>query len=429
MTVKDLYDLFLKNPVISTDSRQVPEGALFFALKGDQFDGNEFAGVALEKGASFAIIDDPKHKNDERCILVDNVLIALQKLANHHRKKFSIPVLAITGTNGKTTTKELISAILSSKYRTLATEGNLNNHIGVPLTLLKLRPDTEFAIVEMGANHPGEIDFLCRIAEPTHGIITNIGKAHLEGFGGFEGVVSTKTELYRYLEASGGTAFVNTANTILAEHSKGMKIISYETGNNGSPVNPDDPEDPFLKMEIQIDGKRLQLSTRLFGRHNSENIFAAVCIGQYFNVEAEKIREAIEGYQPSNNRSQVHKTGSNILILDMYNANPSSMELALRNFAESGYKNKGLILGDMLELGQACDPEHQLILELIEQLGFHDVYLVGPVFTRLNRKREWICFHDSDLARMWFEHHKIKDAAILIKGSRGIRLEKIVELI
>jgi UDP-N-acetylmuramoyl-tripeptide--D-alanyl-D-alanine ligase len=429
MTVENLYSLFLQHPEISTDSRQIPEGAIFFGLKGDHFDGNEFAGYAIDKGASFAIIDDFRYRIDDHCILVKNVLASLQQLANHHRNQFRIPVLAITGTNGKTTTKELIHAVLSKKYQTLATTGNLNNHIGVPLTLLNLKLETEIAIVEMGANHPGEIDLLCRIAEPTHGIITNIGKAHLEGFGGFEGVISTKTELYRFLKSRQGIAFVNTGNPLLVQHTGGMKVIPYETIQITSIDEQIHPEDPYLKMGIKIDGQEIILSTKLFGRYNAENILAAACIGHFFGVEPEKLKEAIEFYQPQNNRSQVLQTRSNLLILDMYNANPDSMEPALQNFAGSPHIRKVLILGDMLELGSECDKEHQNILELIEKLGFTEVYLVGPVFTKLNTKREWLCFQDSELARRWLDYHRLTDATILLKGSRGIKLEKLVDLL
>jgi UDP-N-acetylmuramoyl-tripeptide--D-alanyl-D-alanine ligase len=428
MKVENLYSLFLQHREISTDSRLIPEGALFFGLKGDHFDGNEFAGYALDNGASLAIVDDSRYCLNNRYILVENVIASLQQLANHHRNQFRIPILAITGTNGKTTTKELIHAVLSKKYQTLATTGNLNNHIGVPLTLLKLKSETEIAILEMGANHPGEIDHLCRIAEPTHGIITNIGKAHLEGFGGFDGVISTKTELFRFLKSRQGIVFVNNDNPLLVQYSDGMKVIHYETRKTTVMDEQNHPEYPYLKMEIKIDDQEITLSTKLFGSYNAENILAAACIGHFFGVEPGKIKEAIETYQPLNNRSQVLQTRSNLLILDMYNANPSSMEPALKNFAGSIHARKVLILGDMLELGSACDKEHQDILELIEKLGFTEVYLVGPVFTRLNTKREWMCFQDSELARIWLDHHRITDAVILIKGSRGIKLEKLVDL-
>ena len=429
MTIEQLYLLFLQHSEIVTDSRQVTTGSLFFALKGDRFDGNEYAQMALEHGASFAVIDDSRYYLDDRTFLVEDVLATLQQLANHHRKQFRIPVLAITGTNGKTTTKELIFAVLSRKYKTLATTGNLNNHIGVPLTLLKITRETEIAIIEMGANHPGEIDALCNIAEPTHGIITNIGKAHLEGFGGFEGVVRTKTELYRYLGSCQGIAFVNTGNPILAGHSEGLNIIPYDTSLSNITENKIHPGQPCLTVEAEIDGMKLSVATRLFGRYNAENIVAAACIGHYFEVGTGDIKEAIESYRPVNNRSQVVQTRFNLLILDMYNANPSSMELALKDFAGSSHEKKTLILGDMLELGNECDNEHQLILDLIEKLKFDDVYLVGPVFTRLNRKREWICFQDSELAKMWLDFHRILNNTILLKGSRGIKLEILVDLL
>jgi UDP-N-acetylmuramoyl-tripeptide--D-alanyl-D-alanine ligase len=428
MTVENIYSLFLQHPEISTDSRQVAAGTLFFGLKGDRFDGNEFAGSALDQGASYAIIDDPRYSNDKRCILVENVLSSLQELANHHRNQFRIPVLAITGTNGKTTTKELIQAVLSQKYNTIATAGNLNNHIGVPVTLLNIKAETEIAVVEMGANHPGEIDLLCRIAEPTHGLITNIGKAHLEGFGGLEGVVNTKTELYRFLRSRRGIAFVNTDNHLLAEHAEGMKIIPYSPGNTSWIEEQTPSGDPCLKIKLKVDEQEITLSTRLFGSYNAENILAAACIGQSFGVEILKIKEAIESYQPQNNRSQIVHTRSNLLILDMYNANPSSMELALHTFSGSMSTRKVLILGDMLELGKESDHEHRAILELVEKLGFTEVYLIGPVFTRLNKKREWLCFQDTDLARIWLDHHRINDASVLLKGSRGIALERLTDL-
>jgi UDP-N-acetylmuramoyl-tripeptide--D-alanyl-D-alanine ligase len=299
----------------------------------------------------------------------------------------------------------------------------------VPLTLLKLNSGTQIAIVEMGANHPGEIDLLCRIAEPTHGLITNIGKAHLEGFRGFEGVINSKTELYRFLRSRQGTVFVNSGNPLLVKHTAGMKVIPYETGNNTIIQEQNHGENLSLRMEIIINGEKIALSTKLFGEYNIENIVAAACIGQFFGAEPGNIKEALESYEPQNNRSQVQKTVTNLLILDMYNANPTSMDLALRNFSGSAHARKVLILGDMLELGNECDKEHQNILDLAEKLGFTEIYLVGPVFTRLNTKREWLCFQDTELARMWLDHHRITNAAILIKGSRGIQLEKLICLL
>ncbi|MCX6243354.1 MAG: UDP-N-acetylmuramoyl-tripeptide--D-alanyl-D-alanine ligase [Bacteroidetes bacterium] len=427
MTIEKLYEKFLDHPEVSTDSRNIPEGVIFFGLKGETFDGNEYAAMALEKGASYAVVDDKKFAAGSRCILVEDSLKTLQELAKYHRKQFDIPVIAITGTNGKTTTKELIAAVLSRKYRTLATSGNLNNHIGVPLTLLKLKKDTEIAIVEMGANHQGEIDFLCRIAEPAHGIITNIGKAHLEGFGGFEGVIQTKTELFRYLKSMNGSAFVNTGDPLLVEHSAGMQVIPY---GNGQPAEILElSSDPFVSLKIKLEKDMINVSTKLFGNYNADNVLAAACIGHYFGVAGSDIKDAIESYEPANNRSQLRKTESNVLILDMYNANPTSMEQALNHFSTYNSENKVLILGDMLELGSESDKEHLQVLALIDKLGFTDVYLVGPVFTRLNSKREWLCFQDSDLARMWLEHHKLQNSTVLIKGSRGIKLEKVVEML
>ena len=425
MKIKNLYDKFLEYPEVSTDSRDIVSGAFFFALKGNHFNGNEYASAALKNGASFAVIDDDRFMTDSRCILVDDVLKTLQDLANYHRNRFRIPIIAITGTNGKTTTKELVSTVLSRKYRTLATSGNLNNHIGVPLTLLRLRPDTDIAIVEMGANHPGEIEFLSGIAEPTHGIITNIGKAHLEGFGDLEGVIRTKTELYRYLKQRNGTVFVNTGDPLLDQHTRGMKVIPYGAGQ---PVEILELHaDPYVSLQIRLDKDTITIPTRLFGNYNAENILAAACIGHFFGIDPSEIKAAIGTYEPDNNRSQLRQTESNILILDMYNANPGSMEQALNHFSTSSADNKVLILGDMLELGNGSDHEHLQILELIGNLGFTNVYLIGPIFTRLNSKREWLCFQDSDLARMWLDHHPLRNSIILIKGSRGIKLEKVVD--
>jgi UDP-N-acetylmuramoyl-tripeptide--D-alanyl-D-alanine ligase len=429
MTEENIYDLFFQHPEISIDSRQIKEGSLFFALKGEAFDGNEFANNALTNGASYAIIDDPRYKVGDRTILVENSLTLLQRLANFHRKHFDIPVLAITGTNGKTTTKELLFSVLSKNYKTLATQGNLNNHIGVPLTLLRLKPETEIAIIEMGANHPGEIDVLCRIAEPTHGIITNIGKAHLEGFGGFDGVIKAKTELYHFLRSHNGVAFVNSSNSLLEQFKEGMNVVSYNNGESTIDENNDFQKNPFLKLKVKLGEQEIKLSTNLFGSYNAENISAAASIGYFFKIEPLKIKEAIESYIPQNNRSQVLKTNNNLLILDMYNANPSSLALALQDFSDSAYDKKVVIIGDMLELGEESDKEHQAILELIEKLELNEVYLVGPVFTRINRKRDWLCFQDSDLANIWIEHHRLTNKTILIKGSRGIKLEKLVGLL
>ena len=416
-SINHLYAIFLEHPVVATDSRQVIPGSLFFALTGDSFNGNKFAAAALAQGAAYAVVDEAEYALDDHFILVENVLETLQELARYHRMQFNIPVVAITGTNGKTTTKELTCAVLSEKYQTLATKGNLNNHIGVPLTLLKLTNETEIALIEMGANHPGEIDFLCRIAQPGFGLITNIGKAHLEGFGGYEGVIHTKTELYRFLKEKNGTVFLNNQDELLVEHAIGMNTATYGT----IPANPGTiltTSDPFVTLYLRFcDGHELTIETKLYGRYNETNILAAAAVGHHFGVSPGQIKAALEDYEPDNNRSQVTRTETNLLILDAYNANPSSMEAALSNFAESGYPEKALILGDMLELGASSDEEHRHIMELIDRLGLTRVFLIGPVFTRLNTRRETMCFHDSELARMWLDHHRVTNSTILIKGS------------
>jgi len=429
ISIKELYKIFLKYPLVSTDTRNIPQGSLFFALKGEKFDGNSFAQKALQKGASYSIIDNKKYAVGDFIILVDNVLKTIQKLALYHRKQLKIPVIAITGTNGKTTTKELVGSVLSQKYKTTSTKGNLNNHIGVPLTLLSLSKETQIAIIEMGANHVGEIEFLSKIALPTHGLITNIGKAHLEGFGGVEGVVKAKTELYDYLRLTKGVAFVNKDNTLLTDHAHDIiNTITYGSDPTaaftGSLIKT---VDPVIRVQISFKSCRTIIGSRLYGSYNFENILAAACIGCHFNVGLEDIKAGIEMYEPSNNRSQVVNTGKNILILDAYNANPDSLTSAIHCFAASSYPDKTALIGDMLELGNESDKEHIKILKLLEKAQFKDVFLVGPIFTRLNTKREWLCFHDSELAKLWFDHHRIEGKTILIKGSRGIMLEKMTD--
>lgn len=422
---ESIYQRFQEYPVISTDSRKISPGCLFFALKGDTFNGNHFALKALEQGASFAIIDEAILPSDPRLILVDDVLCSLQEIALMHRRKYSIPVIAITGTNGKTTTKELINAVLSQKFRTTATQGNFNNHIGVPLTLLNITPDTGIAIIEMGANHRGEIDQLCRIAEPNHGIITNIGKAHLEGFGNLEGVIMTKTELYRFIQANRGILFVNKDNPLLTRHASGDGVVTYGTAPATLGLTTF-TADPYVKVDVKPEHQpAYTITSQLYGGYNTGNILAAAAIGHFFGVEANQIAAAIAHYTPANNRSQIVKTDSNTLIMDAYNANPTSMEAALESFASSGYENKVIILGDMLELGEDADAEHLRILELITGKDFTEIYLIGPTFTRLNTRRETICFQNTELANLWFNHHKPKNNTILIKGSRGIKLETL----
>jgi len=424
-----LYRHFLDHRVVSTDSRRISPGCLFFTLKGSTFNGNHFVREAFAQGAAYAIVDEQVGVINDRCIRVDDGLAALQDLARHHREQFTIPVIAITGTNGKTTTKELIRTVLSEKFRTVATRGNLNNHIGVPLTLLEIDENTEIAVIEMGASHPGEIGFLCRIAEPGYGLITNIGKAHLEGFGGFEGVIRTKTELYRYLQDTGGKVFINLDDPLLMDLARDITLITY--GFHPAFVTAGSlMADPFVRLEMILPGQPpMTVESHLYGRYNAPNILAAACAGYHFGVEPSQIRQAIEAYRPSNNRSQIETTASNLLILDAYNANPASMTEALETFAGTAYPGKVVILGDMLELGDETDTEHQNILEILDQLNLNAVFLIGPFFTRQNRKREHICFNDIDLARIWFEHHPLKGKTILLKGSRGIQLEKLVELL
>ncbi|MCX6282477.1 MAG: UDP-N-acetylmuramoyl-tripeptide--D-alanyl-D-alanine ligase [Bacteroidetes bacterium] len=429
-SLTEIYNIFLQHPDVVTDSRNLVPSCFFFALRGERFNGNHFAAEALEKGAAMVLVDEPEYKINPQCILVEDVLKTLQELALHHRKQFNIPVLAITGTNGKTTTKELVSRVLETRYNVISTTGNLNNHIGVPLTLLRLKRDTHIAVIEMGANHPGEIDFLCRIALPDHGIITNIGKAHLEGFGGFEGVIKTKTELYHFLADTNGKVFVNAGDSLLMQLSEGLEKITYGfTASAWLRGSLEKQGDLNSFMIGQTDGENLPVQSKLFGDYNAVNILASACIGRYFEVSDQDIRLAVESYEPSNNRSQVKTTLHNILILDAYNANPSSMEAALRFFASSDYLNKMVILGDMLELGNESDEYHKHILALLEELSFEDVYLVGPTFTRINTRREFLCFGDSILAKLWLEHHAPEGKSILLKGSRGMKLETVAEIL
>ncbi len=429
ISIKQLYDLYLKHPVITTDSRKITGGSIFFALKGDLFNGNLYAEEALRQGSAFAVVDDPAVAKNDHFLLVADVLKTLQELASYHRSTLQIPVIGITGTNGKTTTKELVNAVLSKKFKTLATQSNLNNHIGVPLTILSISKDTEIAIIEMGANHQGEIRFLCGIAQPDHGMITNIGKAHLEGFGGYEGVIRAKTEMYEFLYDHEGIAFVNSDDPLLMEKASMLKLFRYGTDPSAEVFGEITRQDPFVELKLTTKKGTIIVSSHLFGGYNFPNLLAAAAIGDYFGVNENLIRDAIEEYVPSNNRSQVSHSKTNLLILDAYNANPSSMKAALENFAGSAYDNKTLILGDMLELGNESEAEHLNILLLIEELKFNSVYLIGPFFTRLCSRNDWVCFQDSDLASLWFGHHRIENATILVKGSRGIRLEKVVGML
>ncbi len=427
LKTEEIYQQFLKHPEVTIDSRKISKGCIFFALKGDNFDGNDFALKALQEGASLAVIDNPQiHQTG--CILVDDVLQSLQSLANHHRRTFQIPVIGITGSNGKTTTKELISSVLSSHYNITATQGNLNNHIGVPLTLLQMSNLTEIAVIEMGANHQGEIANLCAIAEPTHGIITNIGKAHLEGFGGYEGVIKAKTELYTWLKKTSGIAFINADNALLVEKSNGLDRIFYGTSENNYIHATLIQNQEYLTIDSFWEHSTYQLKTQLIGNYNFENTLAAICIGKAFEVPENKIKDSIENYTPSNSRSQLVKTNKNSVIMDAYNANPTSMQAAIRNFNNLKADKKLMILGDMLELGEESKAEHKYIIELISQFSLNNTILVGPEFCKLGDS-ELLCFIDSQQAHDYLKNEKPSGYTILLKGSRGIKMEKIMDVL
>ena len=425
-TTEKIYQAFTKAYKVSTDSRKIEKDAVFFALKGENFDGNDFALPVAEAGiASLVVCDRDDIPQHERILKVDNTLTALQDLARHHRKQMKAKVLSITGTNGKTTTKELVSAVLSQRYNIINTQGNFNNHIGVPLTLLTIKPETEIAVVEMGANHPGEIDTLAHIACPDFGLITNIGKAHLEGFGSFEGVVNTKTELYRYIKQNGEFVFVNRSNELLWGLSSEQKRVSY-----GCHCGADYPVAPGeCKPYLSVKWKKRLIETRLVGEYNFENAAAAIGVGQYFGVDDNKIQAALEAYQPTNSRSQVIESGKNHIIMDAYNANPTSMQASVRNFRKICGENHLLILGDMRELGQESENEHKAILKLLEELDYKAAYLVGPNFCAYSGCKRWWTFPNVDDLFQYLEAHPVEGRDILVKGSRGIKLEKVLPLL
>jgi UDP-N-acetylmuramoyl-tripeptide--D-alanyl-D-alanine ligase len=423
-SIEDLYSIFLDHRIISTDSRQIIPGCIFFALKGDNFDGNKYADVALASGAAYAVIDDMAFAGD-KTLVVNNVLDALQLLALFHRRKFNIPVVAITGSNGKTTTKELVNAVLSRQYQLTATKGNLNNHIGVPLTLLGITGATQVAIIEMGANHQLEIESYCRIAEPTHGLITNIGRAHLGGFGGFEGVIKAKSELYTWLRNIGGTVFVNAGNPLLMEHTTGMKRILYGSEEGINTQGKARENTSNLELDWFSEKGKITVPTNMVGNYNFENVMAAICIGAFFDVPADEIKSAITTYQPSNSRSQAMKTKNNSIILDAYNANPTSMQVAIENFRQLNGVKKMVILGDMLELGEESPAEHLAILKLVEASGFNKCMFVGPDFMEAAANK-YPCFPTSGDALNWLQEQKIAGYTILVKGSRGIKMENVL---
>lgn len=420
ITIQELYNKYLSHPVIITDSRKVLRDSIFFALKGDNFDGNTFAQKAIEMGAAYTVVDDPNVVKGERYILVENVLSTLQELAKYHRKQLNIPVIGITGSNGKTTTKELCRDVLSKKYKVKATVGNLNNHIGVPLTILSTPLDTELLIVEMGANHVGEIHDLCQISMPNYGMITNIGKAHLEGFGGVEGIKRGKSELYKSIAATGGQIFINVDDTVLTSL---MPNDAKEIVYSASIIAPADKEASYISFTYH----RQVVKTKLFGTYNYPNIAFAVAAGEYFGVTKDAIIGALEAYEPDNNRSQQTISGSNTIIKDAYNANPTSMKLSIESFARLQADSKVIVLGDMLELGEYAGEEHEQIIRLTESLGLKEKYFIGPNFFRLKNKFEGYFFETTEQAKLMFQQKKYSNATILLKGSRGIAVETIVK--
>lgn len=425
ITIAELHQRFLGTSGACTDTRNILPGSMFFALKGPNFNANAFALEALRKGARWAVVDETVGDGDDRCLLVPDVLSALQSLATCHRRTFDLPIIAITGSNGKTTTKELVQAVLMADRPTLATSGNLNNHIGVPLTLLRLSAQHRIAIIEMGANKPGDIDELMHITEPTHGLITNIGKAHLEGFGGFEGVLRTKTELYRDLNGRHGVVFVNADDETLMKESAGLDRFTYGQGPNADTQGHAITDDARLRFTfLGTGGAEHTVATRLIGAYNLPNALAAVAIGQYFRIPDERIARALSDYEPGNNRSQFADSGRNQLILDAYNANPTSMNIAVQNLAAmASNRHKLAILGDMLELGDAAVEEHQAIVDLMDGLGIETWY-VGPVFGAIAKGRP--CWIDAAALGQHLRSHPVEKRLILIKGSRGIRLETLL---
>lgn len=428
MTIPELYELFIHNPKVTTDSRNCPQNSIFFALKGEKFDGNQYAKNALDAGCSYAVIDDPACKKDDRMILVDNALTALQQLAHRHRKMVGCPVIGITGTNGKTTTKELLAAVLSTKYNLLYTEGNLNNQIGVPLTLLRLTHDHEMAVIEMGASHPGDIKELVDIVQPNYGIITNVGCAHLEGFGSFENVIRTKGELYDYLRRTKGKIFINKDDAYLTGIAGGIEQVTYGSDETAFAWGCVVSSDPYLIFEWRQQGKIHTVETHLIGSYNLDNALAAVAAGRYFKIPAERISRAIASYEPTNNRSQYKKTENNDLIIDAYNANPTSMRAALDNFAAMSVSPKAVILGDMRELGPTSDKLHAEIVAQIQKDHFDTVFLCGEHF-RKAAGNAFATFSTTEELIEALRKNPLKGYHVLIKGSHGMALERVIEVL
>ena len=432
MNIEELYQHYLASRAVSTDSRLITPGCLFFAFKGDNFDGNAFVPSALEQGASVCVTTDPRMGDNPRCMVVTDTLQTLQRLAALHRGHISIPVIGITGTNGKTTTKELVSAVLRCRYKVHATEGNHNNHIGVPLTLLSIPADCEIAVVEMGANHPGEIAALCEIAQPDHGLITSVGKAHLEGFGSFQGVVHTKTELYRYLDSHAGTIFVNSDNKTLADESRKVPhatIITYGSGEEADTTAHFISADPYLTFYTEAGAGVYSVKTHLFGSYNFANAAAALAVGRHFKIDPYEIKQALEQYIPDNNRSQIKQTSRNKLLLDCYNANPTSMEAALHSFADIEATHRVVILGAMKELGRESAAEHRRILELALSLPFEQILLVGQEFDFAAPLPRVQWFADSQSAKLALQSEPLSGCTILLKGSNSTRMWQLEEVL
>lgn len=452
-TTEQLYQHYLQHPVITTDTRKIAPGSLFFALKGDKFNANTFAKQALEAGAAYAVIDNPDYKHNDKCLLVADVLTTLQDLARHHRKQLTIPIIGLTGTNGKTTTKELINAVLSQHFNTLATQGNLNNHIGVPLTILSINASHQMAVIEMGANHIKEIELLCSIAQPTHGLITNVGKAHLEGFGSIEGVKIAKGELYDFLAPQppkggvfetlgGGVAFINSDNSILMEMASQRKFtippVFYGDAIDDLVSGEITENAPLLSLEWtnNSSGESYTLKTQLTGAYNLDNILAAICMGVYFKMPVKEINAGIEGYQPKNNRSQIVQTATNTLICDYYNANPSSMMVAIENIGKITADRKVLILGDMFEMGAEAAAEHRAVMEKALATEVDERIFIGKEFASQPPpppkggaySGSSVFYITAEDAIAGLRAHPIKNSTILIKGSRGMALERLVKL-
>ena len=431
-----LYEAFVSSTGVSTDSRRIEPGAMFFALRGDNFDGNRFAAAALDSGAAWAVVaKDSGLPDGGQYIAVDDTLEALQVLARMHRSRFRIPVIGLTGTNGKTTTKELVCAVLSSRYSVTATAGNLNNHIGVPLTLLRITDRTEIAVIEMGANHPGEIAALASIALPDYGLITNVGKAHLEGFGSYEGVKRAKGELYDYLQRTGDTVFVNADDPVLcamAAARPDLKVVRYGAEAAGAEILPMTPEEPYLRMKLSS-GETVR--THLVGSYNAPNVMAAICVGQYFGVPFEDAAAAVEAYSPSNLRSQLEKTDRNLLVLDTYNANPSSMKVSLSNFAASRFPRKVVILGDMLELGADSATEHEKVMEAVSAMDCERAFFVGREFACAAQgcpaasDSRFSFYESADLLHRTLEETPLSGCTVLLKGSNAVGLPGLKDVL